>query len=563
MTNPTVKNEQDISIDTAIGEASEQVLTSDEIKSRFERLCPIKNRDPVEFEYQLIQLSKELDIPLEQCRLIWEGYCQYRVSSSKPQQFAKKGMNLLKRFGTGIAFLSQFSILVGLILFISEADVRKIEGRHQAWQTINQIKDKNFTSAGRLEALQHLNRGCKEEQGSSSLFLLWRKLPLVKGFYADCISLKGLNVNEVNLPGIDLRGARLQSAQFQDTKLENANFQGVQLEGANFKGAKLLGANLQGANLNNVQLEGADLSHAKLRGASLIGAQLPDADLSHVDLRGVDLTDAYIDPSRVNLQGVLYDCKTQPSIETLKQPLRDQKAYFIDDEPERCVSATEQYRDLRFADLEGADLRGIDLNHNFLNRANLQKVDLREANLVGATLERANLRGADLRGANLREAELEKAVYDKTTKLSWFTRFTQDFKLAYAIAPEAKLVEADLEGADLRGADLRGAKLSKALLKRANLREADLKGADLTGADLRYAFYDVKTKIPSGFEKLFQQEAYRIDVKAELERASLQKANLKEANLIEAKLSQAHLESANLDRARLYGNTVQLSLKVM
>jgi hypothetical protein len=108
-----------------------------------------------------------------------------------------------------------------------------------------------------------------------------------------------------------------------------------------------------------------------------------------------------------------------------------------------------------------ANLRGIPLPGADLYRADLAGADLGGADLAGAGLKAANLRGANLKRASLRGAELE---------------------------------DADLQWACLEGADLSEANLSHADLRAANLGETRLAGARLWNA-----FYDAKTRWPSGF----------------------------------------------------------------
>jgi uncharacterized protein YjbI with pentapeptide repeats len=452
--------------------------------------------DPFEFQIRLIQMARDLKISQEDCRLLWEQYQHHRDQPNPLTpywQWLTRGGMRLTQIRNGILFLSQFSILFGVILFFAEADKRQIESRHQAWQVINRVASQDKTSAGRIEALEQLNRGCQEiyephPWWNPFQWSFWRTFALTQGFYAHCISLGGLALPGVQLSGINLEGADLQQANFAASYLQSAQFSGANLEGANFSRAQMGHARLQRAILSNAQFTEANLSRSDLRGSNLIGAQLTLTDLSFADLRGIDLTDASLEGT--TLQGTIYDCQTQPFQVLFQGVMKPRGGYFIDAKPSNCITGLDKrFQNLESAQLVEANLQKMDLSGYNLSHANLQNAKLNQAQLSKSNLAHANLRGADLRGANLSQANLKAAIYDSQTQFS-FANQSRFKAVAYWVGDRAQLSQAQLQGANLRGTLLRGANLEKAQLQRADLREADLSEADLTDAQVQGAIYD-------------------------------------------------------------------------
>lgn len=535
------------------------------LKIHLQELTTVEN-DPFEFQLRLINMANELNFSLEDCRLLWEQYHGQRDKPAQYWQWLTRGGIRLNQVRNGILFLSQFSILFGVILFFAEADKRQIESRHQAWQVINRVPIEDKTSAGRIEALEQLNRGCQEiyephPWWNPFQWSFWRDFSLTRGFYAHCISLSGLSLPGVQLSGINLEGADLQQAVFTGSFLQSAQFAGANLEGANFDRAQLNQANLQGAKLSNAQFTAANLANANLNGSNLIGAQLSLADLSHADLRGIDLTDASLDWAI--LQGSLYDCQTQPFSVLFQWVMQPRGGYFIDANPANCTSdfKDKSFKNLESAQLANTNLQKMDLSGYNLKYANLQNADLSQAQLTNSNLSHANLRGTQFQGANLAQANLKAAIYDSQTQMS-FAHQSLFKAAAYWVGDRAQLAQAQLQGADLRGATLQQANLTQAQLQRADLRAADLSEADLTGAKLQGTIYDIKTIIPPRFQALFDQQAYRIDVGTWLEQAQLAKVDLRSANLYAAHLQKANFAGANLGQGRLnFADLRQANLK--
>lgn len=188
------------------------------------------------------------------------------------------------------------SIIVGVCVYVMEADERRIQAEnqqkakhHQAWQVINSAYGKPG-DGGRKDALEDLNK--------------------------DGISLTGVDVSQAYLPQLDLQnaylwkanfskanlfGAKLSHAVLQDANLSDADVSDANLSGALFTEANLSKINLSNTNLIEAGLFFADVSEANLRGANLSKANFHGANLSHANLSGAYLSGA--DVSGANFYG--------------------------------------------------------------------------------------------------------------------------------------------------------------------------------------------------------------------------------------------------------------------
>lgn len=158
-----------------------------------------------------------------------------------------------------LEYLGSFSVLIGVILYFSEAGDRIKQRHYQAWQVINTAQGKGG-SGGRIEALQELNHD---------------KIPLV-GVDVSSAFLQGVRLPHANLlrsdlSAADLRGSDLASADLTFADLHSANLRGstlthASLVNANLGDADLVGSDLSGANLNRADLDGSDLRFVNLQG---------------------------------------------------------------------------------------------------------------------------------------------------------------------------------------------------------------------------------------------------------------------------------------------------------
>ena len=175
-----------------------------------------------------------------------------------------------------LEYLGTFSVLVGVILYFSEAGDRIKLKHYQAWQVVNTAQGKGG-SGGRIDALQELN--------------------------ADRIPLVGVDVSGAFLQGVRLRKANLRRSDFSAADLRDADFTAANLDdaylvSANFRNGKLINCALRGANLEQADLTGADLA-----GADLSAAKLAEADLSNANLEGIHW-EQIANIAKADIQGV-------------------------------------------------------------------------------------------------------------------------------------------------------------------------------------------------------------------------------------------------------------------
>lgn len=290
MNNPNLSdsshdNNRDDSI--PLPEELQQLLAS------FEQLYPIE--DSIHLEYELLQVAKRCDLPLDSVRKMFKKYCRQYQDKTWQQsrllsllsriehnlEWLNESMSKMDIFPV-LEYLSKLSIIVALIVFIIEIPERSQQreteqkrANYEAWRVILASEGKP-ASGGRIDALEDLNK-----QG----------IPLTN------TNLSGAFLSEIKLPK-----ARLDGAQLYETRLNRANLQKATLTNAKLQNAALIDANLKGANLSNV-----DLSNAVLSRADLTQTVLKDANLDKADLRDTKgLTILQIKQAK-NWQSACYD----------------------------------------------------------------------------------------------------------------------------------------------------------------------------------------------------------------------------------------------------------------
>ncbi|MGF1497140.1 MAG: pentapeptide repeat-containing protein [Elainellaceae cyanobacterium] len=401
----------------------------EKLRQEFVRLRAIG--DPLERDYCLIQLAKASEIDTDEYRQMFEAY----------QQRSAQGVEAVKHFAVRtVRLLGEFTIVLGLLVYIFQADTREQETYTQAWQIITGAEGRT-DNAGRIQALQTLNQGCSywdiqaEEERPTAAWLdprTWRyadfrRMPVVGGFMPNCISLRGLDVQNAHLPKVELPFAELRYARLQNTGLWSADLQGAQLQGAQLQQSKLRDARLQGVSFTDATLEAADLTNAQLGCL----AEVVDSAPLCTDLSQTILNRAILSSS-----------------------------------------------DLSGANLTRASLRGAKLVDANLSRANLSRADLTETNLINADLTGTDLSRADLANSNLQSADLACIAADETQASNGEDSLADS---GCANLLKATLATADLTQANLAGANLVGANLSGSKLAEADLTDADLSGANFQG----------------------------------------------------------------------------------
>jgi hypothetical protein len=171
-----------------------------------------------------------------------------------------------------LEYAGTLSILVGVVLWFSEADQRTQQRHYQAWQVINTAQGKGG-NGGRIDALEQLS--------------------------ADGVSLTGVDVSRAYLQNVRLEKAELTRANFSA-----ADMRGARLRGAMLEGAALVGTNLRGADLRGVDLENADFQVSDSTGANIAGANLKGANLHAADMGGIVGWESIRSIDGANIHGV-------------------------------------------------------------------------------------------------------------------------------------------------------------------------------------------------------------------------------------------------------------------
>ena len=156
-----------------------------------------------------------------------------------------------------LEYVGTLSILIAVISYFAESDLRTKQRHYQAWQVINTAQGKGG-AGGRIEALEELNK--------------------------DQVPLVGLDVSDAFLQGIKLDGANLDRANFSSADVREGSFVAAQMEFANLTSGNFRNSSFRNADLRNATLRDADLQAANLSDADLAGADLSKADLRHLDL---------------------------------------------------------------------------------------------------------------------------------------------------------------------------------------------------------------------------------------------------------------------------------------
>ncbi|MEQ9670829.1 pentapeptide repeat-containing protein [Coleofasciculus sp. G2-EDA-02] len=238
----------------------------------FDQLYPIE--DSIHLEYELLQVAKRCDLPLESVRQMFKNYCRQHQDKiwhqsrllfllsriEKNLEWLNQSMSKMDLFPV-LEYLSKLSIIVALIVFIIEiperVQQRETEQKrtnYEAWRVILASEGKP-ASGGRVQALEDLNK-----QG----------IPLTN------INLSGAFLSDIKLPKARLDGAKLNQTLLNGAKLQKAKLINASLQNAALIDANLKGANLLNADLSNAALSQADLTQVVLKDANLEGANLTD-----------------------------------------------------------------------------------------------------------------------------------------------------------------------------------------------------------------------------------------------------------------------------------------------
>ena len=257
-----------------------------QLRAEFDRLLKVKDR--LKRDYLLIRQAKASDIETATYREMFKAHRERKV------HIVGAILPFLRSIFSG---LGKLAIVWGLILFVMEADSREEAAHNESWKILNEVKSSEPSSAGRIGALQTLAAGCAIDKNPPKWSTAWisstvKEISLLEGFFADCVSLRGLDARNAHLAEIKLKGAQLNSAQLQDAKFWQADLRGVTLDLSQLMRVKMNEVDLSEASLKGAQMEDIQLNDARLRFASMENADLSEADLTKADLFGADLSSA-------------------------------------------------------------------------------------------------------------------------------------------------------------------------------------------------------------------------------------------------------------------------------
>ena len=329
-------------------------------------------------------------------------------------------------------------------LAVREAATRaeREPGSVKAWLALAEIQESNrdyvpaVRTFDRLQKLAPATAAFHTRQGQA-LAALGRFAPALAA-YDKAVALDAGDATAAR--GRDQALIRLGKVASIDPK--RRDYAGMTLPASDFSGRELTGASFAKA-----QLQQPNFAQARLAGADFSAATISGGDFKGADLRGAKF------------------------------------------------SGTSSYSsDFSAANLSGANLTKAQLQAVKFDRADLSNADLTEASFERSSLANARLAGARLKGTQLYHADLSG------TDLSGMDLSRHEMQGVSLRG--AKLVKTNLTGAYLSGphSSARSNEALHGVGRPPDLRGADLSGASLTGTDLRFAFFDCKTKWPSGFD---------------------------------------------------------------
>lgn len=275
---PQAENQQ-------LQEASTEELQVQELEKLEQSFTKVSSyRDPLKQEQTLIKEARDLSIPLDEYRRLYE---LSRKKSSTP----KKILNGFWKW-TGIGEKKMWDLLqlllVPLFIFVAtnslQEDAKKREKKaaedRARQETLNSYLD--VMTKLLLEAKQKTT-SVDEEPQLATIQVLAKTRTLTALRTLDCersiLLLKFLREAKLaKLIGerssskelkIDFKSANLRNADLKTADLSNIDLSTATLSGADLRGAKLIGANLSNADLTDAKLDGADFSKANLINAGL------------------------------------------------------------------------------------------------------------------------------------------------------------------------------------------------------------------------------------------------------------------------------------------------------
>lgn len=289
--------------------------------------------------------------------------------------------------------------------------------------------------------------------------------------------------------------------------LENLNNQGIDLSGIIMNKVILNEVFLKNARLRQAEFNEAILGFANLEASVLFEAHLKSANLHSANLS------------------------------------------FADIEQSDLESATLLYANLRNIEFDNVNLKKVKFDH-----ANLRDSKWVDSKIAGATFNGANLINSDL--VEIGDIPNHPPDQFKTIIYNEKTQFPKNFDRSKIqccyVASGSKLRGVDLQRTDLSHLNIQTIHLENVDLRHSNLSDTNLSRAIIINTKFEHSLYNDKTRFPEEFNPR-KQRMYKIEPRANLEKANLLGRDLSGANLAKANLRNANLEGADFSSANLQG----------
>ncbi len=414
---------------------NESNLNWQHLLDRFREINDFK--DLSQQEYELYQLAKQYEMSLETLEKIFVLYQEKtereRLKSNIPlvgsllvqlESWLDRIHHSLKMMAIFpiLEQLAKLSLIVGLVLFITECTGRsnernsqRLQTHYEAWNIIKTHEEKDRSSGGRKEAIEYLSNEGIDLSGTN---LINANLERIKINQTPVIlKMFGLNHQKIRFLWINLENAVLNEGDFSDSLLYFANFKQAQLWKTKFNNSALARANFEGADL-----EGANLENADLRCTSFLKVKYIEAEQVQ---KGNEWQIAIYNPGFASKK--------------LKLPIRNQldiiELNILDNNSlnEKTIDEHEELKTLHFhcygfqvdydrdnkesnlkklhnrfdifLEYVNDNLKNADFRYAYLDGVNLSGTNLENANLSDAYLNRTKFEGANLRNANLVKAK--------------------------------------------------------------------------------------------------------------------------------------------------------------
>ena len=289
--------------------------------------------------------------------------------------------------------------------------------------------------------------------------------------------------------------------------LENLNDQGIDLSGITMNKAILNDIFLKNARLRESHFDEARLGSANLQASFLSEASLKSANLFKANLSFADIIESHLESA-----------------------------------------------DLSYADLRDTEFIKVKLNGVRFDYANLRNATWIESNITGATFKESNLIGANL--VEIGKIPNNPPDQFQTIRYNEETQFPKNFDRSKIqccyIASDSKLIGDNLQRTDLSSLNIQTIHLENVDLRFSNLSDTNLSQAVIINTNFEHSLYNNQTLFPEGFNPR-ERGMYKIEPRANLEKANLLGRNLSGANLAKANLRNANLEGSDFSEANLQG----------